>query len=144
MSHRNLTKQAAFLDEVLPLSGASHADVTRYSVDIPMRYAECAATLADGRVVRLADSRHFIGRAGIGDDLVLLFRVDGSDILLSAGAGGYEINGRGGLAQRRKFIARDGSLVCARPDVRLAPKATSWLFTQLTRVFDRSAEPAAV
>ncbi len=39
------------LDEVIPLDGASHTDVVNYSVEIPLRYAECFALLCDGRKV---------------------------------------------------------------------------------------------
>ena len=57
-------RRAAFLDRAIPLMGASHAEVVEYSVDIPMRYAECFAKLADGRTVRLKDSRQFLAWSG--------------------------------------------------------------------------------
>jgi hypothetical protein len=57
-------RRAAFLDRAIPLNGASHAEVVEYSVDIPMRYAECFAKLADGRTVRLKDSRQFLAWSG--------------------------------------------------------------------------------
>ena len=56
-----------FLDRAIPLSGASHADVVSYSVAIPMRYAECFGVLADGRKVRFADKRNFVGWSGYDD-----------------------------------------------------------------------------
>lgn len=67
-------RTAAYLDQVIPLKGASHADVVRYSVEIPMRYAECFATLRDGSKVRLADKRRFVGWSGDDDKRALLFR----------------------------------------------------------------------
>ncbi len=57
-------RRAAFLDRAIPLNGASHAEVVEYSVDIPMRYAECFAKLVDGRTVRLKDSRQFLAWSG--------------------------------------------------------------------------------
>jgi len=62
-----------FLDRTIPLDGASHADVVSYSVEIPTRYAECYCLLADGRKVRLADRRKFIGWSGHGAARSLLF-----------------------------------------------------------------------
>jgi len=54
---------------MIPLQDASHADVVDYSVHTPMRYTEFFALLADGRKVRLKDTRQFIawlsrGRSG--------------------------------------------------------------------------------
>jgi malate synthase len=63
-----------FLDRVIPLKNASHADVVSYSVVIPMRYAECLAELADGRKVGLADRRRFVGWTGYGPQQSLLFK----------------------------------------------------------------------
>lgn len=68
------SRTAAYLDQVIPLKGASHADVVSYSVEIPLRYAECFATLRDGRKVRLADKRRFIGWSGDDSQRALLFR----------------------------------------------------------------------
>ncbi len=56
-----LQNTARILDDLIPLRGASHADVVEYRVEIPMRYAECHALLTDGRKVRLVDSRKFLG-----------------------------------------------------------------------------------
>lgn len=69
-----------FLDRAIPLAGASHADVVKYSVEIPMRYAECYALLADGRKVKLAERRKFVGWTGYGEDRSLLFRNNGLHI----------------------------------------------------------------
>jgi hypothetical protein len=67
-------RRAAFLDRAIPLSGASHAEVVEYSVDTPMRYAECFAKLADGRTVRLRDSRQFLAWSGWDGKRSFLFR----------------------------------------------------------------------
>lgn len=67
-------RTAAYLDQVIPLKDASHADVVSYTVEVPMRYAECFATLRDGRKVRLTDKRRFIGWAGDDENRALLFR----------------------------------------------------------------------
>ena len=66
-----------FLDRSIPLQGASHADVVRYSVEIPMRYAECFAELADGRKTGFADKRKFAGWSGYGAQKALLFKNNG-------------------------------------------------------------------
>jgi len=67
-------RRAAFLDRAIPLNGASHADVVEYSVDIPMRYAQCFARLADGRTVRLKDSGQFLAWSGWEGKRSFLFR----------------------------------------------------------------------
>ena len=97
---RNTTEAATRLDQILPLAGASHADVVRYAVDIPMRYAECFATLADGRTVRLENAGQLLGRTGDECDCLLLSAVTGRVEELDKN----EI-------PRRRFIARDGSLL---------------------------------
>ena len=56
-----LENSAKILDSLIPLRNASHADVIEYRVEIPMRYAECIAVLADGRTARLAEPRRFLG-----------------------------------------------------------------------------------
>ena len=63
-----------FLDRVIPLDGASHADVVSYSVEIPTRNATCFATLADGSKARLKDSTRFIGWSGWEGQRSYLFR----------------------------------------------------------------------
>ena len=50
----------AFLDDVTPLAGASHADVTRYAV----AGGRLAATLSDGRQAALANPAQFAGFSG--------------------------------------------------------------------------------
>ena len=56
MNRCEQTEKAEFLDQAIPLKGASHADVVSYSVEIPMRYAEVLATLADGSKVKLKNN----------------------------------------------------------------------------------------
>ena len=52
---------SSILDEAVPLKGASHADVVRYTIKVPTQYAECFAVLADGSKVPLAHKRQFVG-----------------------------------------------------------------------------------
>lgn len=63
-----------FLDRKLPLVGASHADVVNYSVDVPLSFASCFATLTDGRKVRFRESGKFLGWSDAGRKRTLLFR----------------------------------------------------------------------
>lgn len=63
-----------FLDNVIPLRDASHCDVVRYSIEIPMRYAECFAILQDGRKVSLVHRRRFVGWLGDSAACSYLFR----------------------------------------------------------------------
>lgn len=107
---RKSTEHATRLDRLLPLAGASHTEVVRYAVDIPMRYAECFATLEDGRTVRLEDARQLLGRTGNECDCLLLFAVGERFLLLSAESGRVEELDIGDIP-RRRFIARDGSLL---------------------------------
>ena len=128
-------RTAAYLDQVIPLKGASHADVVGYSVEIPMRYAECFATLRDGRKVRLADKRRFVGWSGDDNKRALLFRKNLLHIELHTDKGlNGSAPGPGGIADivlesavrtiktaesprpdnqdaERRFIGIDGSLV---------------------------------
>ena len=117
---------ADILDKLVPLREASHADVVRYHVDIPMRYAECFAELTDGRRVAFRDKRRFIGWIGHRPCESLLFRSDGLHIAVDV-AHGEESPIRdvavktakppsGGRVQAvakrvRKFIGIDGSQV---------------------------------
>lgn len=125
-------RTAAYLDQVIPLKGASHADVVSYTVEIPMRYAECFATLKDGRKVRLADRRRFVGWSGDDAKRSLLFRKNLLHIELRTDKGlNGSAPGPGGISDivlesavrtiktaehpqqdaERKFTAIDGSLV---------------------------------
>jgi len=65
---------SAFLDRAIPLNGASHADVIRYSVETVWRKAECIATLADGQRVKLLDPWQFSGYTGRDPVKSLLFK----------------------------------------------------------------------
>ena len=96
------------LDAILPLRGASHADVVRYSVDVPMRYSECCATLKDGSTARLRNAGQFVGWTGMNGGRSLLFRTSSGRIVLGA-------ERRSHARGIQKFIARDGSLKFVRP-----------------------------
>ncbi len=67
---------ARILDSLIPLRGASHADVVEYRVEIPLRYAECYAVLADGSRARFLDPRKFLGWSSHEARRSLLFRND--------------------------------------------------------------------
>jgi hypothetical protein len=69
-----LENTALILDNLIPLRDASHADVVEYRIDIPMRYAECHAVLADGTRARFADPRKFLGWSSHDVRRSLLFR----------------------------------------------------------------------
>jgi len=115
----------SFLDRVLPLDGVSHADVARYAVEIPTRYARCFGVLADGRKVAFVKLRKFIGWSGRENNRSLLFRNNGLHIEIKTDSeyrGGQStpgqvsdvtlesvttING----AHNRKFIGIDGSQI---------------------------------
>ena len=117
----------SLLDDVIPLRDASHADVVRYSVEIPMRYAECFGVLNCGRKIPLVDNRQFVGWSCHDAKRSLLFRneevhveihVDPDDPSSCSQPGfvrdiilqprDREITG---AQPRRKFIAVDGSLI---------------------------------
>jgi hypothetical protein len=104
-------ENAQFLDEMIPLSGASHADVVSYGVDTPMRYSECFAKLADGRTVRLRNSRQFIGWSGNNGSRRLLFRSDAGRILIPSGEGRSQRVESTPQSASHKFITRDGGLL---------------------------------
>ena len=110
MNRHEQTERAEFLDRAIPLEGASHADVVSYAVDIPMRYAECVATLRDGRKIRLQDSRQFMGFSGRDHDRSLLFKSGGRRIVIDARGERRSAESNG----VHKFIGRDGSLLFIR------------------------------
>ena len=111
------------LDEAIPLQGASHADVVEYVVEIPLRFAECFAILADGRKVGLQEPRKFVGWSRHDPDRSLLFRSNGKhfEVAVERGLRGQapgsirqvflesKSERRSSLA--RKFIGIDGDLV---------------------------------
>jgi len=107
-------EKAKYLDQMIPLSGARHADVVSYGVDTPMRYSECFAKLADGRVVRLQDSRQFIGWSGMNGSRRLLFRSDAGRILIPAFVSQQQAMSERRSSGLHKFITRDGGLLFVR------------------------------
>ena len=97
-----------FLDKMLPLRNASHADVEHYGVDIPMRYSECYARLVDGRIVRLRNARQFVGWTGVNGSRRLLFEDGSGQIELRRSHGsGFEASPPDSGC---KYVGRDGSL----------------------------------
>jgi malate synthase len=118
-----LEQAMKILDEVIPLDGASHTDVVNYSVEIPVRYAECFALLSDGRKVGLAEPRRFVGWSSHDPDKSLLFRRNGSHIELGVEGpvNGHEaVNIRNIVVEdatachsrtEKRFIGVDGDLV---------------------------------
>lgn len=72
----------SLLDDLIPLKSASHTDVVEYSVEVPMRYAECFALLQDGRKVGFEEPWKFIGWSSYEPSRTLLFRVNGSHLEL--------------------------------------------------------------
>lgn len=80
ISGTTVQEKAAYLDRVIPLDGASHFEVENYTIEIPMRYANCFAILTDGRKVRLKDNRQFVGWSGWERKRSYLFRRDGQYI----------------------------------------------------------------
>ena len=70
------------LDDLIPLRNACHNDVIEYSVEVPFRYAECFAVLADGRKVGLVEPRKFVGWSSYNPSRTLLFRINGAHLEL--------------------------------------------------------------
>lgn len=111
------------LDDLIPLRDASHTEVIEYSVEIPLRNAECYALLQDGRKVRFQDPRKFVGWSSHNPSRTLLFRVNGAHLELDveeelAGQAPGKIHNIviEAMALRcagkmRKFIGIDGGLV---------------------------------
>lgn len=85
MTRRERRSIAQFLDDLVPLNGASHSEVIDYKVTVPMRNAELSARLANGNTARLANSRQFLGWAGYGANPTLLFDCDGRKIVVDTG-----------------------------------------------------------
>lgn len=116
-------RMVSVLDEAIPLQGASHADAVEYLVEIPMRYAECFALLADGRKVALRNPRQFVGWSSHARDRSLLFRSRGKhyEVAVEAGLRGQspgcirtvflESRSERRSSLARKFIGIDGDLV---------------------------------
>jgi len=104
------------LDTAVPLDGASHDEVAKYSVETIWRNAECVATLLDGSRVKLRDAWQFVGYSGRDPVRSLLFCHEGSHIEVciqedyldnesETARNGDSRNGRS------TFTAVDGSLV---------------------------------
>ncbi|MEJ2127911.1 MAG: hypothetical protein P8X81_03600 [Woeseiaceae bacterium] len=108
------TEMTNRLDHLLPLKGASHADVVHYGVDIPMRYSECYAKLANGQIVRLRDARQFIGWSGVNGSRKLLFRTAAGRVVVPARMGQHEFIDHDSSPELHKFITRDGGLLFMR------------------------------
>jgi len=123
-------RRAIFLDRTIPLDGASHAEVVEYSVDVPLRYAQCFARLADGRTVRLRDASQFLAWSGWEGKRSFLFQSGRRRIEIQTDArdriGNIQSGNVFGVISwlflmigmndapvynhaARKFIARDGS-----------------------------------
>jgi len=118
--HENTAK---ILDSLIPLRQASHADVVEYRVEIPMRYAECYAILADGRKAKFIDPRKFLGWSShdarrsllfLNNDVTLEVEVDNRATERDCGTV-RSINLQAALRQGanrlKKFIGIDGDLL---------------------------------
>ncbi|HEX5787464.1 MAG TPA: hypothetical protein VFY03_04755, partial [Woeseiaceae bacterium] len=68
------TPCAAVLDRLLPLRAGSHRDAVALAVDVPLRYAECFAELAEGTRVRLRHRTQLLGWSGPEDRREFWFR----------------------------------------------------------------------
>jgi Malate synthase G, alpha-beta insertion domain len=141
--------KTALLDLMVPLAGASHADAIDYAIVIPLRYAECAAILADGRQVRLREARQLVGWSGPAARRTFVFRNGdrGFEIRLDAARRrrvrevrsfllAIERSLEFGAERVRKLIACDGSLVYVR-EVSHATSRTTSTITNDRRTGDR-------
>ncbi len=120
---QNSPDAVTLLDDLIPLKDASHTDVVEYSVDVPLRFAECHALLRDGRKVGLQEPRRFVGWSSHDPSRTLLFRVNGAHLELDvkdelAGHAPGKIHNitLEAMALRcadtmRKFIGIDGGLL---------------------------------
>ena len=103
MTRQERRHAAKYLDEIIPLIGASHTEVVDYLVSVPMRYAEVKARLANGKTARLANAKQFLGWRGYGPNPTLLFEYGERHVVLDTG--------REQNLTHTKFIARDGGQV---------------------------------
>ena len=113
----------SLLDDLIPLRDASHTDVVEYSVEVPLRNAECYALLSDGRKVGLLEPWKFVGWSSHDPSRTLLFRVNGAHLELDvadelAGKAPGKIHNvileavaLGCAKTMRKFIGIDGNQV---------------------------------
>ncbi len=118
-----LADELKILDNLIPLRNASHADVVEYRVEVPMRYAECYAIMADGSEARFVDARTFLGWSSHDARRSLLFRNDDVTLEVEVDNGAFErqcstvrsINVQAALRQGasslKKFIGIDGDLL---------------------------------
>ena len=118
-----LDNTARILDELIPLRRGSHADVVEYRVEIPMRYAECHAILADGSKIAFRNPRRFLGWSSHEARRSLLFR--NNDITLEVEVDNNAVTFqrqtvrsinlqaavRNGASRLKKFIGIDGDLL---------------------------------
>lgn len=102
MTRHERKSLALQLDELVPLSGASHSEVVDYNVRIPMRFAEVEARLVSGKTTRLANAQQFLGWSGYGPNPTLLFECGDRNIILDTGTDS--------LSAPTRFIAPDGDL----------------------------------
>ncbi|MEM9208706.1 MAG: malate synthase G [Pseudomonadota bacterium] len=68
---------AAFLDQALPLADGSHADVTRYAIELRRGDAMVSMRLSDGTQTGLKHPGQFVGSAQRVNQQVILFRNNG-------------------------------------------------------------------
>jgi hypothetical protein len=118
-----LENSTRILDSLVPLRNASHADAVEYRVEIPMRYAECMAILADGRKAAFLEPRNFLGWSSHDARRSLLFRHN--DIALEVEIDNLAAERACGIVRSinlqaairstanriKKFIGVDGSLL---------------------------------
>jgi len=102
-------RKIEFLDRYIPLQGVSHAEVTGYTVDISLRYAECRAKLCCGLTVQLKNKQQFVGRSREQADSAYLFDADGRIVVLRTTSGLNTPRPR--RWQTQKFIGVDGDLI---------------------------------
>ena len=103
MTRHERKHAAKYLDQIIPLIGASHTEVVDYLVSVPLRYAEVKARLADGRTARLANAKQFLGWRGYGANPTMLFACGERRVVVDTGS-------QQDLSQTT-FIARDGGQV---------------------------------
>lgn len=103
MTRHERKHAARYLDEIIPLLGASHTEVVDYLVSVPKRYAEVRARLANGRTARLANARQFLGWRGYGANPTMLFACGDRRVVVDTG---HQQD-----LSSKTFIARDGGQV---------------------------------
>lgn len=100
-----------FLDEAVPLDGASHEDVVGYRVETIWRKAECVAVLRSGREVRLRDAWQFVGYCGRSRLCSLLFCNSGTHIELRLCKPDPQQVNAIEFGAKRKFVGVDGGVL---------------------------------